>query len=46
MEYKSPKYEITLVEAEDIITSSPDKYEIVEVSGTGSVRINASDIFK
>ena len=46
MEYKSPKYEITLVEVEDIITSSPDKYEIVEAGGTGSVKINASDIFK
>ena len=46
MKYVSPKYEVSLAEAEDIITSSPDKYEIVEVSGTGSVRINASDIFK
>ena len=45
MKYQKPEYEASIIETNDIIAASPDKYEIEEVNGTGKVIINASNIF-
>lgn len=45
VKYQEPKYEISIIEAKDVIAASPDKYEVEEVNGTGKVIINASNIF-
>lgn len=47
MKYETPKYNLTKIEANDVITASPDKYEIEQSdNGTGNVIMNAFDIFK
>ena len=47
MKYISPKYELFVMEANDVITASTDKYEVEDnKDGTGNVIMNAFDIFK
>lgn len=46
MKYLSPKYDLKITEAEDILLASKDKYEINEnPDGTGDIIFNASSIF-
>ena len=49
MKYKTPKYEMVVIEAEDILTASPEqtsKYEVEQNGdGSGKVTINASNLF-
>ncbi len=46
MKYISPKYELTVIEAQDIITSSTDKYKVENNNdGSGNVIMNAFDLF-
>ena len=48
MKYQSPKYELTNIQAIDVITASPNSYEIEEDKenkGFGNIIIKASSIF-
>ena len=49
MKYVSPRYEIAVVETEDILTPSAQapKYEVVhKAGGEGNVIMNALDLFR
>ena len=50
MKYIAPKYEISLVETEDILTASSNqtsKYEVeINNDGSGNIIMNALDLFK
>ena len=50
MKYIAPKYEISVIETEDILTTSTNqasKYEVEEKGdGNGNVIMNALDIFR
>ena len=48
MNYRVPKYEISLLEAEDIIaTSVLEKFKIIDKgNGEGSVEMSADDLFR
>ena len=47
MKYTSPKYELNIMETNDVITASPDKFEVEQNNdGTGNVIMNAFDLFK
>ena len=47
MKYVTPKYEMAVMEIEDILTASSEKYEIEQNNdGSGSVIMSAFDIFK
>ena len=46
MKYETPKYELTLLETESILSASEETYEIEEKeNGVGNVIMNAFDIF-
>ena len=47
MKYEAPKYEKQVIEADEIMSASNEKYEIKEEeNGEGSVIMNAFDLFK
>ena len=47
MKYITPKYEISVVETEDILTASSEKYEIKKNDdGSGSIIMDALSIFR
>ena len=47
MKYVTPKYEIAVIETEDILTASSEKYEIEQNNdGSGNVIMNAFDLFR
>lgn len=50
MKYIAPKYEISVIEAEDILTTSTNqasKYEVEQKGdGSGNVIMNALDLFR
>lgn len=47
MKYLAPEFELVAISANDVITASGDKYEIVEESeGKGNIIFNALNIFK
>ena len=46
MKYIAPKYEMALIETEDILTASSDKYEVEQNNGTGKIKMNVFDLFK
>ena len=46
MKYVSPKYELSVIEAKDVLTLSTDEYEVVNNEDkSGSVVMNASGLF-
>ena len=46
IKYVAPKYELTIVETETVLSASKEKYEIEEKeNGVGNVIMNAFDIF-
>ena len=46
MRYDSPKYEIILLETENILAASSERFEIQEnEDGSGNVIMNAFDLF-
>lgn len=46
MKYIAPKYEMALIETEDILTASSEKYEIEQNNdGSGLVEIAISKLF-
>ena len=46
MRYQSPEYELMLLETENILESSSEKFEIEEnEDGSGNVIMNAFDLF-
>ncbi len=47
MKYVTPKYEVAVVETEDILTASSEKYEVEwNDDGSGNVIMNAFDLFR
>ncbi len=47
MKYETPKCEIAVIETEDILTASSEKYEIERNNdGSGNVIMNAFDLFR
>ncbi len=47
MKYVPPKYEVAVVETEDILTASLEKYEVEKNNdGSGNVIMNAFDLFR
>lgn len=47
MKYVTPKYEVAIIETEDILTASSEKYEIEQNNdGSGNVIMNAFDLFR
>ena len=47
MKYITPKIEISVIETEDILTASSEKYEIEKNDdGSGNVIMNAFDLFR
>ena len=47
MKYVTPKYEVAVVETEDILTASSEKYEIEKSDdGSGDIIVGASSIFR
>ena len=47
MKYIAPKYEVAIIETEDILTASLEKYEIEQNNdGSGNVIMNAFDLFR
>ena len=47
MKYVTPKIEISVIETEDILTASSEKYEIEQKDdGSGNVIMNAFDLFR
>ncbi len=47
MKYVTPKYEVAVVETEDILTASSEKYEIEQNNdGSGNVIMNVFDLFR
>lgn len=47
MKYESPKYEISVIESQDVLTASTDKFKVENNNdGTGNVIMNAFDIFR
>ena len=47
MKYVKPKIEISVIETEDILTASSEKYEIEQNNdGSGNVIMNAFDLFR
>ena len=47
MKYIAPKYEVSVVEAVDILTASSEKYEVEQNNdGSGNVIMNAFDLFR
>ena len=47
MKYITPKIEISVIETEDILTASSEKYEIEKnEDGSGNVIMNAFDLFR
>ena len=47
MKYVTPKIEISVIETEDILTASSEKYEIEQNNdGSGNVIMNAFDLFR
>ena len=47
MKYVAPRYEKTIVETEDILTASSEKYEIKKNNdGSGSIIMDALSIFR
>ena len=47
MKYVAPKFEVAVIETEDILTASSEKYEIEQKDdGSGSIIMNALSIFK
>ena len=46
MKYVTPKYEVAIIETEDILTASSEKYEIEQNNdGSGNITMNAFDLF-
>lgn len=46
MKYITPKYEAEILEPEDILLASSEKYAIEEANdGSGNIIIDASDVF-
>ena len=46
MKYETPKYKLVVIETEDILNSSSEKYDIEKNNdGSGNIIMNASDIF-
>ena len=47
MKYVTPKHEVAIIETEDILTASSEKYEIEQNNdGSGNVIMNAFDLFR
>ena len=47
MKYIAPKYEMALIETEDILTASSEKYEIEKNDdGSGNIIMDALSIFR
>ncbi len=47
MKYIAPKYEMALIETEDILTASSEKYEIEKNDdGSGNIIMDALNIFR
>ena len=47
MKYVTPKYEVAIIETEDILTASSEKYEIEQKDdGSGNIIMNAFDLFR
>ena len=47
MKYVTPKFEITVLETEDILAASSEKYEIEENDdGSGNIIMDAFNIFR
>lgn len=47
MKYVAPRYEKTIVETEDILTASSEKYEIEKnEDGSGNIIMDALSIFR
>ena len=47
MKYVTPKFEITVLETEDILSASSEKYEIEENDdGSGNIIMDAFNIFR
>ena len=47
MKYVAPRYEKTIVETEDILTASSEKYEIEKNDdGSGNIIMDALSIFR
>ena len=46
MKYIAPKYEMALIEAEDIVTASSNGYEISKTdAGEGKIQLDFSKLF-
>ena len=46
MKYIAPKYEMALIETEDILTASSNGYEISKTdAGEGKIQLNFSKLF-
>ena len=46
MKYVTPKYEIAVIETEDILTASSEKYEIEQNNdGSGDILIDMGKLF-
>ncbi len=47
MKYIAPKYEMALIETEDMLTASSEKYEIEKNDdGSGNIIMDAFDLFR
>ena len=46
MKYEAPKYELTVLEIESVLSASGEQYEIEKKeNGVGNVIMNAFDVF-
>ena len=47
MKYVTPKYELTVLETEDVLAASSEKYEIEQNDdGSGNIIMDAFNIFR